>query len=338
MKLFPHSLRTATVLVAATLLAACAADNGDAPAVTAAPIAPAPSSAAAATTTSGATTSAESATTTGATTTAAPESAGAADGKTAIVVDSTADQYFVLYVKPDLAAATEYAIAIARGQAGTTTLTDGRAQLTEAHYRVETFEVASPGDVDGDGIDDLTELADPVAMNPLNAAPKLDIDTGAVVVPDATTYQALSYQGDDVARDAYLAGVEFMKFWILDIRTSNPSVYFMNTGTYNAHPVFAEAVGIQGGRGPSPDRMRGDIVYEPDAIAPDGTKGRYRFAFQPNDAYSFEQIAMAYEVLSASMPFLDGNLMYYPFPQSALPLYKKQQALYDAYRVPVVVD
>ncbi len=257
---------------------------------------------------------------------------------TAIVVESTTDQYFVLYVKPDLAATLELPVAIARGNDGQTTLTDGRTQLSRDHYRVETLNVASPGDVDGDGIDDLTELDSPTTANPLNSAPAMDIATGAVLIPDKATYELLSYQGDEVARDGYLAGLEFIKFWLVDTDTDRPSVYFMNTEAYRAHPVFAQAVGIPGGRGPAPGKMRGDIVYDAEALGPDGTKGRYRFAFQPNDTYTFAEIAIAYELLATNMPAMANKLTFYPFPQSALPVYELEKDLYDAYRVPVLVE
>ena len=253
------------------------------------------------------------------------------------MVDSTPGQYFVLYVRPDLDAATEIPVAIAPGKAGRTTLTDGREQLPKGHYRIATFDVASPGDVDGDGVDDLTELADPVNANPFNAAPRLDLANGAVIIRDKATFATLSYQGNDVARDAYLVGLEFVKFWITGTTTEHPSVYFMNTERYRAHPQFASAVGIASGRAPTAGAMRGDIVYDANATAPDGSKGLYRFAFQPNDAYSFAEIALAYELLSSSMPMLDADLAYYPFPSAALPLYQKEKAAYDAYRVPVLV-
>lgn len=41
--------------------------------------------------------------------------------------------------------------------------------------------------------------------------------------------------------------------------------------------------------------MRGDVTYYPKAIGPDGTPGLYRFAFQPNDSYSFAEISVAYD-------------------------------------------
>jgi hypothetical protein len=258
-----------------------------------------------------------------------------APGLTKIVVDSTPDQYFVLYVRPDLKAATEIPVAITRGEVGKTTLTDGRSQLPNDHYRIATFTVASPADVDGDGIDDLTELADPVNANPLNPAAKLDPADGAVIIADKATYEKMSYQGNDVARDAYLAGLEFMKFWIVDTDKEHPSVYFMNTEKYRAHPVFASAVGLPGGRGPEPGKMRGDIVFDPKGTAPDGSQGIFRFAFQPSDAYSFQEIALAYELLATSMAPLRNNLVYGAFKQAAYPRYEKEKAAYDAYRVPV---
>jgi hypothetical protein len=268
---------------------------------------------------------------------AAPTKSGSG-AVTSIEVASTPDQYFVLYVKPDLTSTTELPVAITRGVAGKTTLTDGRAQLPADHYRVATFSTSSPGDTDGDGVDDLTELDSPTTANPLNPAPTMEPEIGAVIIGDKATFEALSYQGDEVARDAYLAGLEFVKFWLVDTDTAKPSVYFMNTESFRAHPMFAQQVGIQGGRGPVPGKMRGDIVYDAEAIGPDGTPGRYRFAFQPNDSYSFTDIALAYELLATSMPTLAYKLTYYPFPQSALPVYEAEKARYDEYRVPVLIE
>ncbi len=327
----------AGVSVFAVLAGACSSDGDRASASGATS---ATSTAAVTTTAAGAAATATSkvGSTTTATTAAAPATTAAAPGGAllSLQVPSTTAQYFVLYVKSS-ANATELPVAVVKGKAGTTTIADGRGPLPEANYRIATFSADKPGDVDGDGIDDLTELADPVNLNPLNPAPKMDARTGAVIISDVKTFANLSYQGNDVARDQYLAGLEFMKFWIVGTNTAHPAVYFMNTNTYKAHPEFASAVGIQSGRAPTAGTMRGDIVYNPDGTAPDGSKGTYRFAFQPNDAYSFKEIAIAYEALVSSMPMLKNNLSYYPFPQSALPLYQKEKALYDAYRVPVLL-
>jgi hypothetical protein len=257
---------------------------------------------------------------------------------TRIEVDSTPEQYFVLYLRPDLSAAREYPVAVTRGQAGKTTLTDGRTQLPSGHYRVATFSIAQPGDADGDRIDDITELNAPSTMNPLNPARSISFTDGAVMIPDKATFEALSYQGKEVAIDNHLTDLEFVKFYLLDVNTDHPSVYFMNTVTHRAHMRFANAVGIPAGRGVQSGQMRGEIVYHRNVLAPDGTLGVYRFEFEPNDSYSFPAVRLGYELLASSMPFLTNNFLSYPMPQAALPLYQRERAQYDAYRMRVVLE
>ena len=119
--------------------------------------------------------------------------------------------------------------------------------------------------------------------------------------------------------------LEFVKFYLLDVNTDRPSVYFMNTVTHRAHMRFANAVGIPAGRGLQSGQMRGEIVYHRNVRAPDGTLGVYRFEFEPNDSYSFPAVRLGYELLASSMPFLTNNLLYYPMPQAALPLYQRER-------------
>jgi hypothetical protein len=84
--------------------------------------------------------------------------------------------------------------------------------------------------------------------------------------------------------------------------------------------------------------MRGEIVFHRDLRAPDGSLGVYRFEFEPNDSYSFAAVRLGYELLASSMPFLTDNLLYYPMPQAALPLYQREKAQYDAYRMRVILE
>jgi hypothetical protein len=267
-------------------------------------------------------------------------SAGAtgAKGVTQVKVSSDTDHYYVLYAKPVAESTWEIPVAIAKGVSGTTILSDGRKQLATAKYRVETFSNTKPGDVDGDGIDDLTELKGAPTLNALSAVTKLDFNDGVAIVPDRATFEKLSYQGNDVARDSYLSGLEYVKFYITKSDTARPLVYVMNTETWRAHPMFAQAVGISSGRGRGAvGEMRGDVTYYPKAIGPDGTPGLYRFAFQPNDSYSFAEISVAFEGIATQMPFLASKLAYFPI-QAGLPYYEKEKQLYSGSRVPVVLE
>ena len=257
-----------------------------------------------------------------------------------VVVESTTDKYYVLYVRHELDAdtAVEIPVSVTPGQAGTTTLTEQLSALPAEQYRVDEFLIADPGDADGDCIDDITELRDPAGMNPLNPAPMIEPIDGAVAIPDRETFEALSYKGKRVVVDTHLSNLEYVKFYLFGMDTDRPVVYFMNTETHRAHTEFANVIGLWTKPLWLQGAMKGEIVYHPNVVAPDGSLGVYRFEFEPLDAYSFEAVAYSYEVLAAGMPLLDNNLAYYPMPARALPLYHEERALYDDSRVNVLLE
>ena len=253
------------------------------------------------------------------------------------IVESTTEEYFVLYVRPALDSDREFPVSVTLGEDGTTTLTEQLSPLPNEHYRVEKFLIADPADIDNDCIDDITELGDPVAMNPLNPARAVPFRDGAVAIPDRETFEALSYKGRDVPYHRHLQDLEFVKFYIIGLSADNMGVYFMNTETHRLHPDFGDAIGLWDDPLWGQGYMGGEIIYHPNAVAPDGSLGVYRYQFQPMDAYTFGYVARSYEVLAASMPLLDDNLAYYPMPRRALPLYHRERALYDDSRINVVL-
>ena len=253
------------------------------------------------------------------------------------IVESTTEEYFVLYVRPDLDSEREFPVSVTLGEDGTTTLTEQLSPLPKEHYRVEKFLIADPADIDNDCIDDITELGDPVRMNPLNPARAVPFHDGAVAIPDRETFEALSYKGRDVPYHPRLQDLEFVKFYIIGVATDNMGIYFMNTETHRIHPDFGDAIGLWEDPLWGQGNMGGEIIYHPNVVAPDGSLGVYLYQFQPMDAYTFGHVARSYEVLAASMPLLDDNLAYYPMPRRALPLYHRERALYDDSRINVVL-
>ena len=270
----------------------------------------------------------------------APTPRSIAVGAIPIVVESTAEKYYVLYVRHQFNSdtAVEIPVSVTLGQDGTTTLGEQLSPLPPERYRVDEFLVAEPGDLDGDCVDDIAELGDPAGMNPLNPAPPVEFVDGAVAIPDREMFEALSYQGRRVVIDKHLRGLEFVKFYLFLMDTDRPVIYFMNTETHRAHFWFGYAIDLWDNRLWWQGAMRGEIVYHPNVVAPDGSLGVYRFEFEPQDAYPFEAVAYGYEVLAASMPLLDDNLAYYPMPARALPLYHEERALFDDSRVNVLLE
>ena len=251
-----------------------------------------------------------------------------------IVVTSTTDDYFVLYLLRDVdGTEVDLPVLVKRGEAGTTTLAENIEALPAERYRVEKYLVADPADVDGDCTDDITELDDLGSMNPVNPAGSVDLNDGTVAIPDRATFETLSYQGDGVLSDTYLADLEFIKFILVDMDTDQPTVYFMNTETWRVHLHFWSVVQFD-----VTEAMFGKIVYHPGVAAPDGSLGAYRFEFGTWDDFPFGRVQYAYEFLAASMPLLDNNLAYYPMSALALPLYRQEQEQYDNSRLNVLLE
>ena len=230
-----------------------------------------------------------------------------------IVVPSTTDDYFVLYVSHDLDADTtvELPVLVKRGTAGTTTLAENIEALPAARYRVEKYFIAEPADVDGDCTDDLTELDNLGSMSPVNAAPSIPLSDGVLAVLDRATFNSFSFVGS-------------VRFFLIDIDTNSPRLYFINGDSHATHSSFLRAVGIDWY---IPDRITvsGVVDYYPRLVGPDDSPGVYVYRVREYLPFSYQDIF--YRLLAASMPLLENDLAYYisnytlQYFQSDLPRY-----------------
>ena len=183
---------------------------------------------------------------------------------------------------------------------------------------MEKYLIADPADVDGDCIDDITELGDPVGMSPVNPAPGIEYSDGTVAVPERGTFERLAYHSSGEKLH--------LKFILLGWDTATPGVYFMNTTTHPVHQSFLDAVGLEQG-----NVIVGSIVYDPELVAPGGTLGLYYYWLEEGSP-SFSLDARTYTLLAASMPLFDDNLALH-IPNFVLPAYQHELALYEASRL-----
>ena len=170
------------------------------------------------------------------------------------------------------------------------------------------------------------------------SGPRLDPEQvafkdGAATIPDRETFEKLSYQGTEVRIDTQLIGIEFVKFQIENTHTENPQLYFMNTETHRSHGSFMDAAGLGRGQG----QMRGVLSYRPLFTSPNGEPGVYTFEFNPNDAFPFEEIKLAHDLLVSKMPILKNRLGYCPL-WGAIGIYNSEKARYDAAEFPVYFE
>ena len=217
-----------------------------------------------------------------------------------IVVQSTVDEYFVLYVLHDLGhTVVQVPVLVALGQNGTTTLTENIEMLPTERYAVEKYLIADPADIDGDCTDDITELGDPVGMSPLTKnplnTPSIDLIDGSMTIPDQETFGTLTKEG-------------YIKFYITGINTGNPQLYFINANTHRDHYTFFDAVdlGVI-----SNWEIRSVISFDPDAVAPDGSLGVYYYELLPHRTWPFSVADITNTMLAAAIPIIDNNLAYF---------------------------
>ena len=162
---------------------------------------------------------------------------------------------------------------------------------------------------------------------------QVEFKDGAATIPDRETFEKLSYQGTEVRIDTQLTGIEFVKFQIERTHTQSPQLYFMNTETHRSHGSFMGAAGLGRGQG----QMRGVLSYRPLFTSPNGEPGVYTFEFNPNDAFPFEEIKLAHDLLVSKMPILKNRLGYCPL-WGAIGIYNREKARYDAAEFPVYFE
>ena len=248
-----------------------------------------------------------------------------------IVVESTTNDYFVLYVRHESGdSEVDLPVSVSLGEDGTTTLAENVMSLPKERYRVEKYSVADPADVDGDCADDITELSDPGNMNPVNPAAPIKLGAGAVAVTDGGTFEELSAQELSEAfyylldEDPSEGRISYMRFILFDMDTDRPGVYFANTAAWTRHGGFVDALGLEWD-----GIVRGEIAYQPHLVAPNDSQGVYSFRLSTfNFDHPFDVMDRAYTLLAASMPLLNDNLALHlrnyelPFSQDLLPLYR----------------
>ena len=249
-----------------------------------------------------------------------------------VVIASTTDDYFVLYVTHELDGAEIWTpVSVTRGNAGSTTLAEQVSPLPAWRYRVERYSVSDPADIDGDCIDDLAELDALGRMNPLNPAPQIAITDGATAIPDRSTFETLAFSEQTAEH-------EYVKFALLDMDTDEPLLYWINSKTHRRHPIafFLETIGHKGPH--LPWSIPGEVVYDPNLTATDGTRGVYYFWLLNYDArFTPAFLERVYALLSSAMPLLDDDLPMY-IPNRRLGSYRADLDTLRNSRIPLLFN
>ncbi len=225
-------------------------------------------------------------------------------GQVQLSIQAQASKYYILEAQHS--ATFEWETSITMGVNGTMVISEPGAAYPLSNYTITAYDIASPGDIDGDGIDDITEFNNMPTDAPLNFADPIAFVDGATSIPDAQTFNNLATI-NNVSWAPFLDGQQYVKFGILNRDSPNPQVYFINSNTYTIHASFWSGIGAS----VSGDDGSGEIVFNPTDISPNGVIGSYSFNFSFGDAKDFEATQRTYELLMANMPFLQNNMNHF---------------------------
>lgn len=225
-------------------------------------------------------------------------------GQVQLSIQAQASKYYVL--KAQHSPTFEWETSMTMGVNGTMVISEPAAAYPLSDYTITEHDIASPDDLDGDGIDDITEFNNMPTDAPINFADPIAFIDGATSIPDAQTFTGLATI-NNVSWAPFLDGQLYVKFGILDRDSNDPKIYFINSHTYSIHASFWNGIGatVNG------DDGSGEIVFNPSDILPNGVIGSYSFNFSFGDAKSFEATQRTYELLVANMPFLQNNMNHF---------------------------
>jgi len=250
-----------------------------------------------------------------------------------LTLDLPEDRYAIIQRSQSIAGPWK-PVAIVRGAIDPVEVRDNAPFGQSGYMRTGLHDVASPVDTDGDGINDIAELESPGTQNPLNPAPVITARNGVTQLPDRAKYEELSHRDNFPGAQ----NIREVKFVIFGIHTDSPELYFVNSKTHIYHSAFAMGVGRYNSNGAFSNdtyftntnrkNLAGSIVAHDNYLDPEGRQGIYTFEFWPTDPVAFRFVEKAFTLITAGMPFLDGNIAYHPASETQRGLLETEAAEY----------
>jgi hypothetical protein len=265
-------------------------------------------------------------------------------GKVTFTLKSDTNSYHVLRRSRDLlSVGTGRAVAVVRGAENTVSITDSVRPLEQGYYRVETYSTSTSADTDGDGWLDTIELGRLGYYNPVNPAPPVSRVHGATMITSRAHFEQLAARDDRPGAQS----VREVKFLVYDVDTDNPVLYFADSTRYPYHFWFTrDAVGRYSSNSAFNNdtyfnntrrkNLAGSLVSHDSYIDDQGRPGMYTVEFWPTDPVAFRFVEKGYELIAASLPFVDGNVAYHPASETQRRWHRTERAAFTNSHVNVI--
>lgn len=165
---------------------------------------------------------------------------------------------------------------------------------------------------------------------------------GTLDIPDRSVFEQYSTRSDFPGA----MQVREVKFFIANVHTKSPTLYFQNTERFPYHYYFArDALGwtislnqFNNETYFSDHRknLAGSLIAHDQYDPNDGSLGIYTLEFWPTDPVHFTQVKLAYDLVSEHMPFAVSKLYYHAPGETQRVIYSQEKALYEQAGLPVI--
>ncbi|MEM9820196.1 MAG: PEP/pyruvate-binding domain-containing protein [Bacteroidota bacterium] len=254
-------------------------------------------------------------------------------GQVQLEIAAQADQYYLLTAQHQPNFNFESITSITMGVDGNLLISEPLAAFPLQNYQITAHSIANPDDTDGDGVDDITEYNNMPTQAPLNFGNPVALIDGATSIDNYATFSDLAVIEDDIPWAPFLNNQQFVKFAILNQDTDKAEVYYINSKTHAIHASFLGIINTTGA-----DVVTGEIVFNPNEILPNGAIGSYTFNYSFGNAYPFEHTRRTFELLAASMPYLQNNLRHFIGDNGESVYQNTYQSAYEGSRLEVVLE
>jgi len=167
-------------------------------------------------------------------------------------------------------------------------------------------------------------------------------DDGARLIENRSAFDMLA-AGGDFPGELLLSEVKFL---ITDIRSDNPELYFISSGSYEYHwRFYNEALGWSMDLLTFNTRTYTDfnrLILAGSVVANDryrcagNQNGIYTVEFWPSDPVHAEDVELALRLIRSGMPFSCDRLVYHPAGETQVNIYLEEKELFDSLGVPAV--
>ncbi len=243
--------------------------------------------------------------------------------------------YYVLYRGATLEGMDRpVRMALADGEVGM--MRDTVPMKREAYYRVEAIPLDKARDSDGDGLTDVEELRFYDRQHPLNPA-IVEAHHGAAVVRHREDFESMARRDSVPGAN----GIREMKFLMTDVDTDKPKLFLINTKRHPYHVYFywygLGRTDVDGRvfnsqtyfTNTNRKNLAGSVLAHDSYEGADGRTGLYTMEFWPTDPVTFHFVETAYEMLSACLPFIDGQLAYHPAGETQRTVFAEEREAFD---------